>query len=104
MVAVGVTFLAGHRTLLAPTRFAFSRQDEHETASAGDATSPARGVGKDIDGDGRIDIRDAFMLARQIERGGRRPAWDFNGDGVVDRADVDLVAMAAVRLGEEAAW
>jgi len=53
----------------------------------------------DIDQNGRVDILDAFRLAREIES--TRPArqdWDVNGDGSVDRHDVDVVAFAAVRL------
>jgi len=55
----------------------------------------------DIDGNGRVDILDAFTLARHIEA--RRPTeamWDFNGDGLIDRRDVDTVALAAVRLNK----
>ena len=53
----------------------------------------------DIDLNGRVDILDAFTLARQIEAAGRiEPEWDMNGDGLVDRSDVDTVALAAVRL------
>jgi hypothetical protein len=53
----------------------------------------------DIDGNGRVDILDAFRLARSIEaRGPANPQWDLNGDGRVDRDDVDLVASVAVRL------
>ncbi len=55
----------------------------------------------DIDGNGRVDILDAFTLARHIEA--RQPAeamWDFNGDGLIDRRDVDTVALAAVRLNK----
>ncbi len=55
----------------------------------------------DIDGNGRVDILDAFMLARHIEA--RQPMeamWDFNSDGLIDRRDVDTVALAAVRLNK----
>ena len=55
----------------------------------------------DIDGNGRVDILDAFTLARHIEA--RQPTeamWDFNSDGLIDRRDVDTVAMAAVRLNK----
>jgi len=53
----------------------------------------------DIDGNGRVDILDAFRLARNIEsRGPADMKWDLNGDGLVDRKDVDTVAFAAVRL------
>jgi len=53
----------------------------------------------DIDGNGRVDILDAFALAREIEaRSDPRRDRDLNGDGAVDRADVDLIAMTAVNL------
>ncbi len=53
----------------------------------------------DIDSNGRVDILDAFRLARHIEsRGQDETQWDLNDDGLVDRQDVDLVAFAAVRL------
>ena len=72
---------------------------------------PALAEGRaDIDGNGRVDILDAFRLARHIEaRGPADPTrsdaaelgWDLNGDGRVDQGDVDLVAFAAVRLGSD---
>jgi len=53
----------------------------------------------DIDQNGRVDILDAFKLARHIESAeGTEARWDINGDGMVDRKDVDSVAFAAVRL------
>ena len=53
----------------------------------------------DIDLNGRVDILDAFTLARQIENTGHiESEWDINGDGRVDHSDVDTVALAAVRL------
>lgn len=53
----------------------------------------------DIDRNGRVDILDAFKLAKQIESAGPLQAgWDVNGDGLIDRDDVDVVALAAVRL------
>jgi hypothetical protein len=56
----------------------------------------------DFDDSGRVDILDAFRLARHIEaRGPVDERWDLTGDGRVDRDDVDLVASAAVRLGPE---
>lgn len=53
----------------------------------------------DIDGNGRVDILDAFRLAKGIEsRGPTAAGWDINADGRLDREDVDAVAFAAVRL------
>jgi hypothetical protein len=53
----------------------------------------------DIDRNGRVDILDAFALARHIESTSRPELkLDVNGDGLVNRDDVDLVAFAAVRL------
>ena len=53
----------------------------------------------DIDLNGRVDILDAFTLARQIENADHiATKWDMNGDGRVDHSDVDVVALAAVRL------
>jgi hypothetical protein len=56
---------------------------------------------EDIDQNGKVNILDAFQLARHIEA--QRPTeklWDLNGDGLVDRRDVDTVALAAVRLSK----
>jgi hypothetical protein len=56
---------------------------------------------EDIDHNGKVDIVDAFQLARHVESGRDiNPLWDFNGDGVIDRKDADEVAFAAVSLGK----
>ena len=72
-------------------------------------------VREDVDSNGRVNILDAFALAREIERrgsdsesGGGREGdgarrFDLNNDGAVDRKDVDAVALAAVRLDREGA-
>jgi hypothetical protein len=52
----------------------------------------------DLNGDGRVDIVDAYLMARSIERGRTERAWDKNRDGKVDRGDVDRIAFAAVSL------
>lgn len=65
---------------------------------------PAVTAREDIDRDGRVDILDAFLLARRVD--GKQALdqdWDLDGNGVVDRSDVDKVAMAAVRLDRGAA-
>lgn len=59
----------------------------------------AASVPADVDGNGRVDILDAFALARRIKAS--EPLddhLDLNGDGVVDARDVDLIAHAAVKL------
>lgn len=53
----------------------------------------------DLNGDGKVDILDAFYLARQLKMGKPLdPAWDVNGDGVIDQRDVDAIAARAVSL------
>jgi hypothetical protein len=53
----------------------------------------------DFDRNGRVDILDAFKLARQIEvASGNSANLDINGDGLINRDDVDTVALAAVSL------
>ena len=58
---------------------------------------------QDIDGSGRVDILDAFALARRIETTAE-PAkeWDMNRDGIVDELDVNTIAMSAVSLNQGA--
>ena len=51
----------------------------------------------DIDHNGRVDILDAFTLARRIEQGPEHGV-DVNKDGVVNKADVDAIAAQAVKL------
>jgi hypothetical protein len=54
----------------------------------------------DIDGNGTVDIVDAYTLALRIKRGDPLDgSWDLNRDGAVDRADVDAIAMRSVALG-----
>ncbi|MBI3268407.1 MAG: hypothetical protein HYZ53_05245 [Planctomycetes bacterium] len=59
----------------------------------------ARVRAEDLDGNGRVDILDAFLLARRLR--GPEPcdrSFDVTGDGVVDGKDVDRVAGAAVEV------
>lgn len=53
----------------------------------------------DVDGDGRVDMLDAFVLARGLANGRLLPArHDLDGSGTVDARDVDAVAQRAVAL------
>jgi anti-sigma factor RsiW len=65
------------------------------------ADAAAHTVAPDVNGDGRVDVLDAFAVARVIEAGGApEPGWDLDGDANVDRRDVELIARAAVALDE----
>jgi hypothetical protein len=89
-ITVGTSFAAA--SVLAVAFIAFRPRQERT------GTETARI--EDIDGSGRVDILDAFALARSIAHGARPdPRLDFTHDGRIDRADVDHVAQMAVRLG-----
>lgn len=56
-------------------------------------------VREDVNQDKRVDILDAFQLARQLDSGAKPlPNYDVTGDGVVDRRDVEFIAARAVKL------
>jgi hypothetical protein len=58
-----------------------------------------QGTPADIDRNGRVDILDAFKLAKQIQSENTvNKKWDINGDGLVDNDDVQTIAYAAVSL------
>ena len=79
--------------------FAFSLDLTKQTGPATDRFSLSETQATDIDRNGRVDILDAFKLAKHIESTGpAETEWDINGDGLIDRSDVDVVALAAVRL------
>jgi hypothetical protein len=51
----------------------------------------------DVNHDNKVNILDAYIVARHISRHeALDPAWDVNGDGVVDQKDVDQIAQMAV--------
>jgi hypothetical protein len=54
---------------------------------------------EDLNGDGAVDMLDAFALARELQREpASHPQLDLNGDGAVDQRDVQDLAARAVRL------
>ena len=64
------------------------------------ASSIAR---EDINHDGRVDVLDAFAVARRLQQGQVNAAqFDFNRDGVVDQRDIDVIAVQAVKLAKGA--
>ena len=48
---------------------------------------------RDLDGNGKVDIVDAYLLASGLKDG------DVNGDGVVDRRDAEALAREVVSIG-----
>jgi len=73
----------------------------YENKSHRNATTTSAGIGTistDLDGNGRVDIFDAFLVARGLRDGRTEPAWDVNRDGVVDARDVTWLSRAAVQL------
>ncbi len=59
-------------------------------------------IPNDLDHNGRVDILDAFHLARQLDADITPTAGDMNTDGRIDRADVEAIAMKAVTLPQGA--
>jgi hypothetical protein len=80
---------------------AFSLDLTKQPDQTTDSFSISKTQAEDIDQNGRVDILDAFKLAKHIESADRtETTWDLNGDGLIDRSDVDIVANAAVRLNK----
>ena len=54
---------------------------------------------EDFDGNGRVDVLDAYRLALALERHERiAPQFDLDGNGRVDRRDADRIAARAVSI------
>ncbi len=72
-----------------------------ESRRAPEGTPPASqpAARGDLEGDGRFDILDAYLLSRALRTGTVRPEWDVTGDARVDATDVDALARGAVALG-----
>jgi hypothetical protein len=84
--------------LLAAAWAAWPAAVRHETPPAVTAAMAGPLPG-DLNNDGRIDILDAFLLAKRIEsKAGLGAEADIDLDGVVDSKDVDALAMLAVRV------
>lgn len=60
---------------------------------------PPAQIHEDLNHDGKVDILDAFMLARELQNPRvSDPRLDVNGDGVIDGRDVEAIAAHAVSL------
>ena len=82
----------------------FNRGTGPEPAKSADR-APARlaVLPSDIDGNGSVDVLDAYRVASSLGRGeATREEWDVDGSGVIDDADVDWIMARAVRLDEDA--
>lgn len=54
----------------------------------------------DIDGNGRINIIDAYIMDRKLISGNDMPKkLDLNGDGSINREDIDTIVKISVSLG-----
>jgi hypothetical protein len=70
-----------------------------DSSSVGPRTAARAGSApNDLDGNGRIDILDAFVLARSMAAGRGSLVNDVNHDGRLDQSDVRALAQAAVTL------
>ena len=62
-------------------------------------SSPVPLAREDFDGNGRVDVLDAYRLALALERHDRiAPQFDLDGNGLVDRRDADRIAARAVSI------
>ena len=80
--------------------FVYISKDEFEVKKYKPAqTEVAASISTDFDHNGRVDILDAFKLAKIIQsETSVDKKWDINGDGVVNESDVDDIALVAVSL------
>ena len=70
---------------------------EIDTMAKSDASMMNDDLRSDVDLNGRVDILDAYAMARDI-RNGRSGFLDLNHDGLFDQLDIDMVAREAVKL------
>lgn len=75
----------------------YAARDEFSSVKAKEALRK-----QDLDRSGRVDILDAFFLARQIEKQLElQNQWDVTGDGTINQKDVDAIASTAVRVRKD---
>jgi hypothetical protein len=62
-------------------------------------SAPAVASAEDFNRDGKLDMLDAFLMARKVAANeALEKEWDFNRDGTIDSKDVDVVAFSAVKI------
>ena len=58
------------------------------------------GSAADIDGDGKVNIIDAYIMDRRLTSGAAMPKkLDLNGDGNINHEDINAIVKTAVSLG-----
>ena len=98
--AVGAASAAAAAIVIAVVAYRGNGPDHPGPVAATQGTAGA--VPGDVDGSGRVDVLDAYALAKKVEaKATPGRGDDVNGDGVLDRADVDRVAAMAVSVGDE---
>ena len=64
-------------------------------------SNPPAFARQDINHDGRVDILDAFALAKRLKQGTVSDLrLDVNGDGIVDERDMQIIASEAVKVNK----
>jgi len=74
------------------------QSEQDFAANTPDSPQSAAARPGDLNDDGTIDILDAYVLAKQIERDPSSLAMDLNRDGEANQRDIDWVAQQAVAL------
>src|SRR5215470_7511508 len=97
---VAVVAVLGLVSLLIARRERMQQPHPLVEVAPGPPVAPAASAAvADLDGDGRVTVLDALVLARAIEAGHPNPAYDVNRDGRVDDDDVNAVLALAVSVG-----
>ncbi len=91
---------AAAAVLVCSVIFLFTQREDNVSENSGQQAATRK---EDINGDGTVDIIDALVLARELERQphARRadhPSWDITGDGTITSDDVEKIAERAVHI------
>ena len=80
-----------HKTVISEMPVVITPDDDLKNIPAGSA--------KDIDGNGRVNIIDAYIMDRRIMSGVSIPKnMDLNGDGYINKEDIKVIVKTAVSL------
>jgi hypothetical protein len=77
----------------------YEKDKSAETILSKQVSTVSAGLSKDIDGNGRIDIIDAYLLNNSLKNGSATSKQlDMNRDGLINNEDIDDIAYTAVSL------